>query len=83
MWVNTLGTYKFSLVPLDDISVLPLVLLHSQLGVLHINVVCQIIYYMEKTQTNVRGPVYSIRSACPRADKENVLVCYCQNFNRG
>lgn len=67
MWVNTLGTYKFSLVLLDDISVLPLVLLHSQLGVFHINVVCQIIYYKDETQTNVKGPVYSIRSACPRA----------------
>lgn len=49
-----LGTYKFSLILLDDISVLPLVLLHPQLGVLHINVVCQVIHYMEETQTRVK-----------------------------
>lgn len=48
--VNTVGTYKFSLILLDDISVVPLVLLHSQLGVLHINVVCQVIHCMGKTK---------------------------------
>lgn len=36
--------YKFSLIPLDDIAVVPLVLLHSHFGVLHINVVRQVIH---------------------------------------
>lgn len=35
-----LGTYKFSLVPLNEISILPLVLLHPQLCVLHVDIVC-------------------------------------------
>lgn len=51
----TSGTYKFGLVPLDDISVLPLVLLHPQLGVLHIDVVCQVVHYMGRTQTSMEG----------------------------
>ena len=69
MWENTFGTYKFRLVLLDDISVLPLVLLHPQLGVFHINVVCKVIHYTERTQTSIKGPVNSIRSACHMVGK--------------
>ena len=45
--------YKCSLIPLDEISVLPLVLLHPQLGVLHINVVCQVVHYIAETQISI------------------------------
>lgn len=53
VWEDTLDTYKCSLIPLDEVSVLPLVLLHPQLGVLHVNVVCQVIHYTEDTQITV------------------------------
>lgn len=43
------GTYKCSFILLDEISVLSLVLLHLQLGVLHVKVVCQVVYYIEET----------------------------------
>lgn len=56
---KTLGTYQLNLIPLDGISVLLLVLLHPQLCVLHINVVCQVKHYMEETKTSVQGTLYS------------------------
>lgn len=46
--IHSEGTYKLSLIPLDEISVLSLVLLHPQLGVLHISVVCEVIHYVER-----------------------------------
>lgn len=51
VWVKTLGTYKFRLISLNDITVVPLVLLHSQLGVLHIDVVRQVKHCVKKTQS--------------------------------
>lgn len=66
--LHAFGTYKFGLILLDDISVFPLVLLHSQLGVLHISVVCQVMYCRGNTQTSVEWPVYITRSVCPKAD---------------
>lgn len=39
---NAVSTYKLCLVPLDDISVLPLVLIHPLFGVVHIDIICQV-----------------------------------------
>lgn len=55
MWGWIHSAYQFCLIPLNNISVLPLVLLHCQLGVLHLNVVCQVIHYIEKTKQQCWG----------------------------
>lgn len=38
------STYKLGLISLDDVFVFFLVLLHPQLGVLHINVICEVMH---------------------------------------
>lgn len=77
--LHAFGTYKFDLILLDDISVFPLVLLHSQLGVLHISVVCQVMYCRRNTQTSVKWSVYITRSVCPKADtlRGLLLAIFC------
>ncbi len=52
---KTFGTYKLSFIPLDDVFVLPLVLLHPQLSVLHFNIVCQVKHCIKETHTSIKG----------------------------
>lgn len=48
------STYKLGLIFLDDVFVFLLVLLHPQLGVFHINVVCEVIH-CRKTSKNIKS----------------------------
>lgn len=75
-WLNTgeatFSAYKFGLVPLNEVSVLPLVLLHPQLGVLHVKVVRQVKHCGKVTESDVRiGPMERIPSA------ENQRMVWC------
>ena len=52
---GTMGAYQLDFVPLDDVAVLPLVLLDDLLGALHLHVVGLVVHWDHKKHSHFTG----------------------------